>query len=73
MPGTDRTRTRGRSGSRPPAGSVHGLPVEGEFAHLHWFRRLRIRWEIRDGIHRAFLTLDVRLPMRRTLRGSCRA
>jgi hypothetical protein len=24
-------------------------------AHLHWFRRLRIRWEIRDDIHEAFL------------------
>jgi transposase len=26
------------------------------FAHPHWFRRLRIRWEIRDDIHEAFLT-----------------
>ncbi|RKF22935.1 IS5/IS1182 family transposase, partial [Micromonospora globbae] len=26
-------------------------------ALLHWFRRLRIRWEIRDDIHEAFLTL----------------
>ena len=25
-------------------------------AHLHWFRRLRIRWEIRDDIHEPFLT-----------------
>ncbi|MFE9687780.1 hypothetical protein [Streptomyces sp. NPDC006285] len=24
---------------------------------LHWFRRLRIRWEIRDDIHEAFLSL----------------
>ncbi|WP_435835343.1 IS5 family transposase [Streptomyces avermitilis] len=31
--------------------------VERAFAHLHWFRRLRIRWEIRDDIHEAFLTL----------------
>jgi transposase len=31
--------------------------VERPFAHLHWFRRLRIRWEIRDDIHEAFLTL----------------
>ncbi|GAA3849074.1 hypothetical protein ACFYOF_22670 [Streptomyces sp. NPDC007148] len=30
---------------------------ERAFAHLHWFRRLRIRWEIRDDIHEAFLTL----------------
>jgi hypothetical protein len=25
--------------------------VEGTIAQLHWFRRLRIRWEIRDDIH----------------------
>lgn len=30
--------------------------VERAFAHLHWFRRLRIRWEVRDDIHEAFLT-----------------
>ncbi|WP_189601600.1 IS5 family transposase [Streptomyces lateritius] len=29
--------------------------VERAFAHLHWFRRLRIRWEIRDDIHETFL------------------
>jgi transposase len=34
--------------------------VERAFAHLHWFRRLRIRWEIRDDIHEAFLTWDAR-------------
>ncbi|MEK0097389.1 hypothetical protein WDA79_02505 [Streptomyces sp. A475] len=26
-------------------------------AHLQWCRRLRIRWEMRDDIHEAFLTL----------------
>jgi hypothetical protein len=31
--------------------------VEQSIALLHWFRRLRIRWEIRDGIHEAFLSL----------------
>jgi transposase len=31
--------------------------VEQGFALLHWFRRLRIRWEIRDDIHEAFLRL----------------
>lgn len=31
--------------------------VEQSFALLHWFRRLRIRWEIRDDIHEAFLQL----------------
>ncbi|MFD9855761.1 IS5 family transposase [[Kitasatospora] papulosa] len=35
--------------------------VERAFAHLHWFRRLRIRWEIRDDIHKAFLTLGCAL------------
>jgi transposase len=35
--------------------------VERAFAHLHWFRRLRIRWEIRDHIHEAFLTLGCAL------------
>jgi hypothetical protein len=29
--------------------------VEQSFALLHWFRRLRIRWEIRNAIHEAFL------------------
>lgn len=29
-------------------------------AHLHWFRRLRIRWKVRDDIHEAFLTRLVR-------------
>jgi hypothetical protein len=31
--------------------------VEQTIALLHWFRRLRIRWEIRDDIHEAFMTL----------------
>jgi hypothetical protein len=31
--------------------------VEQTFALLHWFRRLRIRWEIRDDIHEAFRRL----------------
>ncbi|MBC9003661.1 hypothetical protein H9X94_17045 [Micromonospora aurantiaca] len=31
--------------------------VEQTIALLHWFRRLRIRWDIRDDIHEAFLTL----------------
>jgi transposase len=36
---------------------VHRWVVEGVIALLHWFRRLRIRWEIRNDIHEAFLTL----------------
>ena len=31
--------------------------IEQSVALLHWFRRLRIRWEIRDDIHEAFLSL----------------
>lgn len=36
---------------------VYRWVVEGAFALLHWFRRLRIRWEVRDDIHEAFLTI----------------
>jgi transposase len=36
---------------------VHRYVVERAIALLHWFRRLRIRWEIRDDIHEAFMTL----------------
>jgi transposase len=31
--------------------------VEQTIALLHWLRRLPTRWEIRDDIHEAFLTL----------------
>jgi hypothetical protein len=34
---------------------VYRWVVEQGFALLHWFRRLRIGWEIRDDIHEAFL------------------
>jgi transposase len=36
---------------------VYRWVVEQGFALLHWFRRLRIRWEIRDDIHETFLRL----------------
>ena len=36
---------------------VHRWVVEQSFALLHWFRLWRIRWEIRDDIHEAFLSL----------------
>jgi hypothetical protein len=39
-----------RPGSSP-------LVVEQSIALLHWFRRLRVRWEIRDDIHAAFVSL----------------
>ncbi|HEY6313579.1 MAG TPA: hypothetical protein VIY52_22630 [Streptosporangiaceae bacterium] len=31
--------------------------IERTIALLHWFRRLLIRWEIRDDIHEASMTL----------------
>jgi len=36
---------------------VHRYVVERTIALLHWFRRLRLRWEIRDDIYDASLTL----------------
>jgi hypothetical protein len=36
---------------------VHRWVIEQSIALLHWFRRLRTRWEIRDDIHEAFLSL----------------
>ncbi|TDQ01152.1 DDE family transposase [Labedaea rhizosphaerae] len=36
---------------------VHRWVVEGCFALLHWFRRLRIRWDVHDDIHEAVLSL----------------
>jgi hypothetical protein len=38
-------------------------------AHLHWFRRLPIHWEIRDDIHEAFLTPRVRAHLLTTPEG----
>ncbi|MFF4879625.1 IS5 family transposase [Micromonospora sp. NPDC000668] len=57
-------RTRGITPVIARRGVDHGLGlgtrrwvVEQTIALLHWFRRLRVRWEIRDDIHEAFLTL----------------
>src|SRR5690242_17756063 len=36
---------------------AHRYVVERTIGLLHWFRRLRIRWEIRDDIHEALMTL----------------
>ena len=47
---------------------VHRWVVEQSFALLHWFRRLRIRWEIRDDIHEAFLSLACAIICWRRLR-----
>jgi hypothetical protein len=49
---------RGRRGTEHGSGlGAHRWVVEQSFALLHWFRRLRIRREIRDDIHEAFLSL----------------
>ncbi|WP_435811664.1 transposase [Streptomyces decoyicus] len=72
---TTTTSTVGWSGISVRRGTQHGSGlgtqrwvVEREFAHLHWFRRLRIRWEIRDDIHEAFLTLGCALICWRRLK-----
>ncbi|TDD85850.1 IS5 family transposase [Actinomadura rubrisoli] len=47
-----------RRGSPHGSGlGVHRYVVERTIGLLHWFRRLRIRWEVRDDIHEAFMTL----------------
>ncbi|GAA2928822.1 hypothetical protein GCM10010446_11670 [Streptomyces enissocaesilis] len=45
--------------------------VEGAIALLHWFR-LRIRWEVRDDIHHAFVTLGCAVICWRRLRTTLR-
>lgn len=42
--------------------------AEQTIALLHWFRRLRTRWEIRDDIHEAFMTLACAIICWRRLR-----
>jgi hypothetical protein len=42
-------------GRRVTSWSTAGV-VEGTVTLLHWFRHLRIRWEIRDDIHQASVT-----------------
>lgn len=49
---------------------VYRWVVEGALALLHWFRRLRIRWEIRADIHEAFVTLGCAIICWRRLRNS---
>ena len=47
---------------------VYRWVVEGTIAPLHGFRRLRIRWEIRDDLHLAFVTLGCPVICWRRLR-----
>lgn len=49
---------------------VHRRVVEGAIALLCWFRRLRIRWRIRDDIHQAFVALGCAVICRRRLKTS---
>jgi transposase len=49
---------------------IYRWVAEAAFALLHWFRRLRIRWEIRDDIHEAFLTLGCAIICWRRLRSN---
>lgn len=44
--------------------------VEGAIALLHLFRRLRIRWEVRDDIHQALVTLGCAINCWRRLQTS---
>jgi len=49
---------------------VYRWVAEATIALLHWFRRLRTRWEIRDDIHEAFLTLGCAIICWRRLKTS---
>jgi hypothetical protein len=49
---------------------IYRWVVEGTLALLHWFRRLRIRWEVRDDIHQAFVTLGCAIICWRRLKNS---
>jgi hypothetical protein len=44
---------------------THRRVIEQTIALLHWFHRLLIRWEIRDDIHEAFMTLAAAIICRR--------
>ena len=47
-----------RKGTEHGSGlGAHRWVVEQTIALLHWFRRLCIRWEIRDDIHEAFMSI----------------
>ena len=58
-----------RRGSEHGSGlGVYRWVVEQNFALPHWFRRLRIRREIRDDIHETFLSLACGIICWRRLR-----
>ncbi len=49
---------------------VYRWVAEQAIALLHWFRRLRIRWEIRDDIHEAFLSITCSIICWRRLKNN---
>lgn len=49
---------------------IHRWVVEHAFALLHWYRRLRIRWERRDDIHEAFLSIGCSIICWRRLKNN---
>jgi hypothetical protein len=58
-----------RRGSDHGSGlGVYRWVVEGAIALLHWYRRLRIRCEVRDDIRQAFVTLRCAIICWRRLR-----
>ncbi len=74
----DQVRACGIVAAIARRGTLHGTGlganrwvVERSFAWLHGFRRLRIRWERRAGIHEAFLKLACCLITHRQLRALC--
>jgi transposase len=52
---------RRNTGHGSGLGTRRWVVVERTFALLHHFRRLRIRWEIRDDMHEALLRLGCAL------------
>jgi hypothetical protein len=58
---------RRSTGHRSGLGTYRWV-VEQSLALLHWFRRLRIHWEIRDDIHEAFPSLACAITCWRRLR-----
>jgi hypothetical protein len=58
-------QTDGLARVRHPRHHRRGLRLDRQIQRAqalpHWFRRLRIRWEMRDDIHEAFLTLGCAL------------
>jgi len=70
-------RTEGITPHIAGCGHPHGLGlgtvrrvVEQSIALLHWFRRLRICWAIRDDIHDAFLHMACAIICWRRLRST---